>query len=163
MSITRNNIIVGDVDWVKLNGTDIGATFDGVAVTKSREDFEHEVDQYLDAVDRTPTNYAQEVEFQMSEATLANLYRVWNEKTLPTTNVLNLGMNTTINEFTLEFRGRAPGGLTTRTYYFYRAVPVDESSHATKKDDRILYPVKFRIMPDITKAEGSEYGFYLDA
>ena len=162
MAITRANIIVGGLTQVKIGGTDIGATFDGATLTKTPEFFEHEVDQVLDAVDLTPTNYKMEVETLLSEATIANLYRVWNEVTLPSTNVLNLGMDTTTNEFTLELITKPTGSSTTRSYYFYRAVSFEASSHALKKDDRVAFPVKFRILPDITKAAGAEYGFVFD-
>jgi len=162
MAITRANIIVGGLTQVKVGGTDVGATKDGAALTKTPEYFEHEVDQFLDAVDLTPTNCKMEVELLLSEATLANLYRVWNEIALPSTNVLNLGIDTTTNEFTLDLITKPTGASTTRTYHFFRAVSFEASSHSLKKDDRVAFPVKFRILPDIAQAAGSEYGFISD-
>ena len=64
-----------------------------MSVEKPLEHFFHEVDQFLDAVDATPTNMQLQVSTNIVEATLDNIKLVWNERNVPVGGVLTIGIN----------------------------------------------------------------------
>lgn len=163
MAVTPGNILVG-IGSFSVDGVDIGATFDGVSVEKTLEHFFHEVDQFLDAVDATPTNMQLQVSTNIVEATLDNIKLVWNERNVPVGGVLTIGINPDKLEHIITFEGRkpGPGAIGSRQYEFFRAFSVDANEHAVKKDDKVMFPTTFRCLPDVSKAIGEEYGTITD-
>ena len=161
---TRANVLHG-IASVALDGVDVGYTSDGVEIEKGMDVFEKLVDQELDALDIVPVQYMMTVRTQMAEASLANLYKVWNETNGPATSgtyrTLKLGYQQEIPEHELVFVGKSPEGYT-RTYTLWRAKSVESSAHSLKKDDKIVVPVSFRCLPDFDKSEDERYGQIVD-
>lgn len=162
MPITRANVLVG-IGTFSLDGADVGSTAGGVEITKNLTYHEKRVDQFLDAIDMVPTDVSMTVRTTIAEATQENLQDVWSEKNAPVgvspAKTLELGVDTVVHEHTLAFTGRSPVGVSAlRTYSAFRAVPNGSSGHSIRKDDQVGLPVEFRILPDLTKAEGEEYG-----
>ena len=162
---TVANVLHG-ISSLSIDGADVGFTSGGVEIEKSVDTFEKLVDQVLDALDIVPTQYMFHVNTEFAEATLTNLYFVWNETTAPVvvpavTRTLDLGYQQEIPEHALVFVGTDPEG-NARTYTVYRAKSADASAHSLKKDEQIIIPVAFRCLPDFTKAEGAWYGKIVD-
>lgn len=159
MAVTRANVLVG-IGTFSVDGTDVGSTAGGVTIEKVQDVYEKKVDQKLDALALYPTSSKMTVKTNISEATLENLKTVWNESTTVTSSGtsrhLDGGIVTALTERALSFNGKSPEGFN-RTYAFHKAVVVGASQHAIKKDDMVVYPVEFRIVPDFTKTAGEEY------
>lgn len=163
MAVTPGNILVG-IGSLLIDAVDVGATFDGINIAKTLEHFFHEVDQILDAVDATPTNMQMQVTTNIVEATLVNLRTVWNERSGPVAGVLKLGINPDKAEHNIRFEGRkpGPGAIGSRQYELFRGFFVDEVAHSLKRDDKVMFPVTIRCLPDTAKATGEEYGLVTD-
>ena len=63
-----------------------------------------------------------------------------------------------------RFEGRkpGPGAIGSRQYELFRGFFVDEVAHSLKRDDKVMFPVTIRCLPDTTKATGEEYGLVTD-
>jgi len=161
---TRSNVLHG-ISLVRLDGADVGYTDGGVEVEKAVEIFEKMVDQELDAIDVVPTKYSMFVRTTMAEATLENLKIIWNEPeaivTAGNTRTLYLGYQQTIPDHLLEFVGSSPEGYT-RTYTLYRAKQITSSAHTLQKEDKVVFPVEFRCLPDWDRDIGKRYGKIVD-
>jgi len=165
MAVNRFNILVG-VGTVAVDGIDIGATEGGVTMEKAVEVYEKEVDQLLDATDLVPTKFSVTVETQLAEATLANLKLAWNEKAAITEDAnkrsLPIGLRQDLPEHVLVFKGKSPEGKD-RTYTVYRAIQAESSGHGLKKNEKVVFPVKFRCLPDIARPLEEQYGLVEDS
>jgi len=99
----------------------------------------------------------------MLEVTRANMQKIMNE---PTSNLtgsqLNFGSaSPTTTEYTLTITGQCPGTPTTRTYTFYRAIPVDEVEHMIgSRDTASVIPVGFELLKDDTHS--NQFGWCYD-
>jgi len=164
MAYTPDNIIIG-VGEVSINGTGIGYTGGGVSVTKNEEKIEKEVDQSFSPVGIHKIKETYEVKTTLLEATLANLKIVWDQSNSVTeaspTRTLSWGINTSVTEFTLIFKGKSPEGYD-RTYSVRKAVVWEVGEIMHIKNDMTAYPVTFRILPDTTVGAGKEYGSIVD-
>jgi len=159
----RTNILVGPAE-VFVDGVSVGWTEGGVEIEKSVDIFEKEVDQHFDALDIVATKWTLTVRTAFAEATLENLKIAWNETSTIQAGPpkrLGIGLQQEIPEHQLEFVGPGPNG-TNRRYRFWRAKLVGSSGHAYKKDDKVIFPVEFRILPDETRTEDERYGEVLD-
>lgn len=162
--INKANILVG-ISAVKVDGEDMGLTEGGVSIEFSPTYYEHKGDQTMDAVDLTRTDCSLRVTTQFAEATFDKIKLVWDLQTAieedAETRTIKLGQNPNTTEHTLEFIGKSPEGYS-RTYTLYRAVSFGASSHALTKGDKVVIPCEFRILPDLTKPSGEEYGMIVD-
>lgn len=158
MIISKANILVGVKNFY-LDGVDLGATVGGVEIQKALEIYEKEVDQLLDATDLVPKKYVLTAKTELSEATLANLKKVWNEEAAAEDGgrVQPIGLSQELPEYELKFTGPDPNG-NTRTYTFFRAVSVEAGAQQLKKDGQTVFPVTFRILPDLDVALDHCYG-----
>jgi len=165
MAVNRMNILVG-IGTVAVDGIDIGGTEGGVTVEKAVEVYEKEVDQLLDATDIVPTKWTLHAETQLAEATLANLKLAWNEKAAITEDAnkrsLPIGLRQDFPEHVLVFKGKSPEGKD-RTYTVWRAIQAEASSHALQKGEKVVFPVKFRCLPDMARSLEEQYGLVEDA
>ena len=164
MSYTSGNVIIG-IGSISVAGTDLGYTNGGVQVVKNEEKIEKEVDQSFSAVGIHKVKESYEVKTNLAEATLANLKIVWDQsesvvESSPT-RTLSLGINTSVTEFALEFKGKSPEGYD-RTYTVHKAVVWEAGEVNMSKDSLTLYPVTFRVLPDTSLDAGKEYGAVVD-
>jgi len=160
---TCSNILHG-IASVSVDGSDVGYTEGGVEIEKGFEVFEKLVDQELDACDIVPTQYTMIARTQFAEATLENLKIAWNEPSSIVTTVgppsfrtLNLGYQQTIPEHELIFIGYSPAGLQ-RKFTLWRAKSIDSSAMSLQKTEKVVIPVTFRCLPDVSKIEAERYG-----
>ena len=164
MAVNRMNILVG-VGTIAIDGIELGGTEGGVSVEKAVEVYEKEVDQLLDATDIVPTKWTLHVETQLAEATLANLKLAWNEKAAISEDAnirsMPVGLRQDFPEHVLVFKGKSPEGLD-RTYTCHRAIQAESSSHALQKGDKVVFPVKFRCLPDMSRPLEEQYGLVED-
>jgi hypothetical protein len=158
MSVTEANILVG-FGRLELDGVDVGATFGGVEISKTTDFHFKAVDQVLDEVGAVPTKCEMTIKTSLAEATLENFKKASIVAGPP--RKLPLGIDTKVIEHTLVFIGTAPTGFN-REYHVYRAIAFGASAHSLKKDDKVVIPVSFRILPDLSKTSGEEYGFIQD-
>ena len=77
------------------------------------------------------------------------------------TRTLSWGMNPSVVEHTLEFHGKSPEGLD-RKFSVYKAVVWETGEMVHQKDALTVIPVTFRVLPDVTKGDGKEYGEIVD-
>ncbi len=161
MAITVATVLVG-IGTFSIDGTDVGATSNGVSATKQLDVFEKEVDQFLAVLALVVTKVGIKVKTQIAESSQSNFLIAWNEKNAPAVNVLKLGVNTVSPEHTLSFQGRSPiGGY--RTFACFKAGVSGSSNYEIKKNAQAGLPVEFILLPDLTKAEGMEFGTITDA
>jgi hypothetical protein len=163
--VVRGNILVG-IGSFSIDSVPVGGTMDGVEVEKTTDYYDKEVDQVLDAVDSVPTKVTMIVRTTLAEATMAHLQKVWNEKLAVQEaggiRTMFLGIGDVTQEHQIAFTGQGVNGAT-RTYTFFRARFNGSSAHSIKKDDKVLFPVEFRILPDCTKDLGKQYGTIVEA
>lgn len=168
--VTISNIIIGAAT-LKVDGVDIGAITGGLSITKSTDVYPIEIDNIRAPVKHVPVKESFAVKTTMSEGTLENLRIVWN---IPSSRLttgldenthnftrLTVGMSTGVVEHTLEVTGVAPNGLT-RVYRTYRAISIKPAEHTYARTKETLMPVEFDVLPDLTKAPGTELGTITD-
>jgi len=159
-----DNVLIG-VGLLKVDGTSVGYTSGGVAVTANADRMDKEVDQSYAPIGIHKIRESYEIKTSLAEATLANLKIVWEQTEsvdeAGATRTLSWGMNSNTVEHTLEFKGKSPEGYD-RTFSVLKAViwEVGEINHS--KDELTLIPVTFRVLPDVDKSAGKEYGDIVD-
>ena len=153
--------------------SDVGLTQEGVEIQYQPDYGEVEVDQLLDAARLFKQKMTVTVATTLAEATLENLVLAWDDAVAPvgTTEKSvymkpgNLG--DAPQEKHLVFVGPAPGavgaGATAkqRIYLASRAVSMEASTHALRRNEATVFPVTFRLLPD-TNSSFSAYGKIVD-
>lgn len=174
MAVTFTNILVGEAT-LSVDGTDVGATQDGVSISWEPEMVDIEIDQFGDAARVVQSRVKVMVKTTMAEGTLENLATSWGYATgvaatepgLQTGGTdFNLGLHGVYpEEHTIIFVGNAPGSTATvtktRTYSCNRAIQYTSSEHSLQRAENVKLPVEFRILPDTTQT-GKEYGTIVD-
>jgi hypothetical protein len=165
--------------WVQNPGTvegvvfrDVGYTQEGVEINYQPDYGEVEVDQFLDAAKLFKQKMTVNVSTTMAEATLENLLVAWDA----TANKLSTHsgykelylspgeLGDAPVERCLAFAGQAPlnaGSARQRLYVATRAVAMEASSHALRRNEATVFPVNFRLLPDGTSSY-SAYGKVVD-
>jgi len=161
------NILVGPGTLV-LDGSALGWTRNGVHLSDEVEHFiVEDVDQVPGAFAAIKTNETVTVSTELVEATLENIKKGWGVDTAidlvtsPGHALLKFGGDTAVPEHQLVFQGIAPNGKA-RTVTFFRAISVDFGEIVAAKADETVIPVTFRILLDMTKAEGERLGEFDD-
>lgn len=161
------NVLVG-VGVLKLDGVSVGYTSGGVTLTAKAERVDKEVDQSYAPIGIMKVRESFGVQTNLAEATLENLKLVWEQTASvvetvgpPDKKTLAWGMNQNVVEHTLEFRGKSPEGLE-RIFKLLKVVVMEVGDMAHQKDKITLVPVTFRVLPDVTKSAGEEYGEIVD-
>jgi hypothetical protein len=158
------NVIIG-VGSLNVDGTSVGYTAGGVSITQKADRMDKEVDQSYAPVGIHKVKESFELKTSLAEATLANLKLVWEQlesvSEASPTRTLSWGMNPDCVEHTLVFKGKSPEGYD-RTFTVLKAVVWDAGEVNHQKDKVTVIPVTFRILPDVTKAAGKEYGSIVD-
>jgi len=174
MAVTFTNILVGEAT-LSVDGTDVGATQDGVGISWEPDMVDIEIDQFGDAARVVQSRVKVMVKTTLAEGTLRNLAISWGYATgvsatepgLQTGNTtFNLGLHGVYpEEHTIVFVGNAPGSTATvtntRTYTCGRAIQYNASEHSLQRSENVKLPVEFRILPN-TSLTGKEYGTIVD-
>lgn len=160
---TAKNVLVG-VSTLTVDSVSVGYTSGGVMLTAKAERVDKEVDQSYAPIGIMKVRESFGVQTNLAEATLENLKLVWEQTSTigvvvgpPAKRTLKWGMNSNVIEHTLSFKGKSPEGLD-RTFSVYKAVVMEVGDMAHQKDKITLIPVTFRVLPDVTKPSGEEYG-----
>lgn len=171
-SVDKKNILFGACRSFTVGGVEIGGTDEGVEVEFTQEFEEHGYDESTDAAMLEAVSTQMVIRTSLAEATLDNLKIAWNQASAitedtgpPKTRTLNIGVNSPIVEYALEFIGMGPTiteGATERTYTAFRAVQMSTSAHSIRKGQKVVFPVEFRILPDDSKPDAEQYGTIVD-
>ena len=151
---------------------DVGYTQEGVELNYQPDYGEVEVDQYLDAAKLFKQKVTVNVSTTLAEATLENLMVVWDETSEKLGNpsgykelYLTPGsLGDSPVERVPAFAGQAPlvsGAARQRLYVATRAVAMEASSHALRRNEATVFPVNFRLLPD-GNSSYSAYGKVVD-
>jgi len=167
MPIDVTQVIVG-AGTLEVDGVDVGATRDGVEMSRAIEFYDVQCDQVKATLKKAPTNQKRTVKTTLLEATLENLKLAWGGTLVtsagpPATKTLKMGLADGGEEHELVFVGPAPGTYKTRTVTFYRAVNVSQSATKYVKDGEVRIEVEFEILPDLSKPAGEEWGTIVDS
>lgn len=158
----------GSANW---NHT--GFTSEGVEVSYEPDYGEVEVDQLLDSAKLFKQSMRVMVNTTFSEATLENLLIVWGQQTdsltsdstSKTLGIESGGLGDEPTERGIAFVGNAPriadNKKRERIYHVRRALSVESTSHALRRNEATLFPVSFRLLPD-PAFSGQEYGVIKD-
>ena len=162
------------VGTATLGVRDVGLTSEGVAINYQPDFGEVEVDQLLDAARLFKQKMTVTASTTFAEATLENLVVVWDDAQAPLgTTEKSIYMKPgdlgdAPVERVLIFAGPAPAGTTglvglakQRVYVATRAVSMEASEHALRRNEATMFPVSFRLLPDTTSSF-SAYGKIVD-
>lgn len=164
---------------------DVGFTTEGIEVVYEPDFGDVEVDQLLDSARLFKQSQRMMVNTTLQEATLENLLFVWGmpETTAGGATVYANGTGSVDGvtvaageevlglyagglgdeplERSIAFVGPAPkavdGIRRERVYNVYRALQVESTSHALRRNENTSFPASFRILPDPNRS-GSDYG-----
>ena len=164
MDYTAQNVLIG-VGVLKIDGASVGYTSGGVNLVMTAERMDKETDQSYAPVGVHKIRESFEVRTSLAEATLENLKIVWEQTEAVVTGVgtksLSWGMNSNVIEHTLIFEGKSPEGFA-RTFTVHKAVVWEVGEMPHMKDALTVIPATFRVLPDIDKGVGKEYGDIVD-
>ena len=145
-----------------------GYTQEGVEFSNEPEFANVDVDQVLDSVKTFKTGIQNSVNTTFAEATFENLLVVWgqSDSTLTvasgasTLNIVSGELGEAPAERQLIVVGNGAEGATgynERTYHFKRAISVESSSFAQRRNEATVFPVSFRLLPDDNGSYGTFY------
>lgn len=164
------NVLVG-VSTLKVDTISVGYTSGGVTISLATDRTDKEVDQSFAAVGIMKVRESFSLQTNLAEASLDNLKLIWEQTgTIVTTPAgpgvepkrsLKWGQSPNIIEHVLEFKGKSPEGYS-RTFNVLKAVVFEVGDMPHQKDAITTVPVTFRILPDVTKPAGEEYGEIID-
>ena len=157
------NVLVG-ISTLKVDGASVGYTQGGVILTAKADRVDKEVDQSYAPVGILKVRESFGVKTNLAETTLENLQLVWEQTSVistvtgpPDLKSFKWGMNSSVVEHALEFKGKSPQGYD-RTFSIFKAVVFEVGDINHQKDKITLITVTFRVLPDVTKPAGEEYG-----
>lgn len=156
-----------DINGVKFRNA--GLTQEGVQLDYTPDYGEVEVDQLLDAAKLFKQKMSVTVKTTLVEAYLENLLVDWDQasNTLAaygTGRMLHMtpgALGDTPNERHLLFVGNSVSGYSARAYIASRAVSMEASTHSLRRNEATVFPVSFRLLPDISSSFSS-YGKVVD-
>lgn len=161
----RDNVLIGAGE-LTVDGVNVGYTRDGLTFAFERETYEVEADQALSPLKTVKLRERMTIATSLLEATLENLYTVWDLDYVVQTNASDKtlyfgGGSQTPSEHELIFTGVAPGGFV-RTITIYKAISMDSGEHSYIKSEEVRIPVTFLALEDDTKSEGQKLGKIVD-
>jgi len=152
------------------NWSHVGYTTDGIEVSYQPDYQDVQVDQLLDAAKIFKQAMKVSVMTTFNEVNLEHLVLAWGQATAvfsstgsdATLGIASGALGDSPIERALCFVGPAPktaqGQKRERVYYVRRALSVEQSSHALKRNEATVFPVSFRCLPDPSQPTGFEYG-----
>jgi hypothetical protein len=148
MAITTNRIVVGAASLIKIDGTDIGSSAE---IQKTTTFYDVVVDQASAKIRKHIVDETFIVTMNLAENIMDSLRILWNQAAgdLVSSSLQIKQSTNPAPEHTLEIA--CPGPLSkTRTYYFARAVSMQNGGHRIVKDGMQLLPVQFECLLDTT-------------
>jgi hypothetical protein len=164
------NVALTEAQWTTAGFDHVGFTSEGIEVSYEPDYGEVEVDQLLDSAKLFKQAMRVSVNTTLAEATLENLMVVWGQQTDSLTgDVLNIeagALGADPVERSIGFVGPSPRADTTnkrreRVYQVHRALQVESSAHALRRNEPTNLPASFRCFPDPARS-GAEYGTVRD-
>ena len=161
---------VPSLDADTTNWRSTGFTSAGVEVSYEPTYGEIEVDQLLDSAKLFKQSFKVAVNTTFAEATLENLMVAWGQQSSTLNGSVlgiaagNLGDEPV--ERSIAFVGPAPRNSSSnkkqeRVYVLHRALSVQTTAHAQRRNEATQFPVSFRVLPDPARS-GQEYGSITD-
>lgn len=164
VDFTAANVLIG-VGKLSIDGSSLGFTSGGVQLVNNTDKMDREVDQSYAPIGIHKIRENFEVRTMLAEATLDNLKLIWEQTeaviVAGSTRTLSWGQNPDVQLHTLEFLGKSPEGFD-RTFFCHKAVVWEVGEMVHQKDALTIIPVTFRVLPDIPKGAGKEYGTIID-
>lgn len=166
---TANTSILAAMDAATTNWRSAGFTSEGVEVSYEPQFGDIEVDQLLDSAKLFKQSMRIMVNTTFTEATLENILVIWGQQN-STLNSSVLGMSAGALgdepvERSLVFVGPAPRTTAAkkqeRVYHVHRALSVESTSLALRRNEATTLPVSFRVLPDPIRS-GQQYGYIKD-
>lgn len=167
---TANTTVLPALDAATTNWRSAGFTSEGVEVSYEPQFGDIEVDQLLDSAKLFKQSMRVMVNTTFTEATLENLLVIWGQQNA-TLSGSTLGISSgelgdEPVERSLVFVGPAPRTASTnkkqeRVYHCHRALSVESTSYAMRRNEPTTLPVSFRILPDPIRS-AKQYGYVKD-
>jgi hypothetical protein len=164
-----SNVALTEAQWATAGFDHIGFTSEGIEVSYEPDYGEVEVDQLLDSAKLFKQAMRVSVNTTLAEATLENLMVVWGQSSASLSGdelgieAGSLGADPV--ERSIGFVGPSPRGSNNkrreRVYQVHRALQVESSSHALRRNEPTNLPASFRCLPDPARS-GAEYGVVRD-
>lgn len=166
---TANTTIVPAIDAATTNWRSAGFTSEGIEVSYEPQFGDIEVDQLLDSAKLFKQSMRVMVNTTFTEATLENLLVLWGQQASTlAASVLGVSSGDLGDEpveRSLLFVGPAPRTAANkkqeRVYHIHRALSVESTSHALRRNEPTTLPVSFRVLPDPIRS-GKQYGYVKD-
>jgi hypothetical protein len=159
-----------EAQWTTAGFDHVGFTSEGIEVSYEPDYGEVEVDQLLDSAKLFKQAMRVSLNTTLAEATLENLMVVWGQQSSSLVGD-ELGIEAGALgadpvERSIGFVGPSPRTDTTnlrreRVYQVHRALQVESSAHALRRNEPTNLPASFRCLPDPARS-GAEYGTVRD-
>lgn len=158
MTVNTSLLFAGAVTTVKVGGTDIGGTYDGVSCSVEDDTFELKVDQVNSAVDKVLLSRKATITLNIAEVSLANFRLALGQPSGNLTGSTLLYItDSEQGETTLELILPTPTGAGSRYYYFPRVNILAKGAHTYKKGEQLFVPVEMEALPDTANSNRIAY------
>ena len=158
--------------------SDLGFTRDGVTIERASNFVNISVDQAMAPIRIFASEETYAVRTNLAEATLKNIKLAWglwgafasSELSDASGNnfkgkILHFGgpdMQTTPSEFSVMFKGMAPGTSKKRLVRLHKCVAIDFGALTHTKNGETVIPTRFFCLEDTTRANNSRIGYFFD-
>lgn len=163
--------------------SDLGYTRDGVTVERGGSFYDVEVDQELSPVLTHLVGERFVVRTNLAEATLANIKVAWGfSDAISASDISDFisdssgsyniqgkslafgspDLTQDLDEWSIGFRGKAPGTSKTRVIRFHRCISAEFGSVAHTKSGETVIPVAFVCLADSDRITNHRVGYILD-
>jgi len=149
---------------LEIDGVDLGGTDGEVTITKTTTWYERKCNEVMGKMGKVPIDCTVTLSFTLTEATLENLRRVWNEKAAlsETAEAKALFIGVPSNTFhTITLYGINHYGKD-RKYIFYNCCNAGGGSHSLKRDSDTFFPMEWEVYGDPTKDLTKRFGTIID-
>jgi hypothetical protein len=157
MTVTTALLYAGAITTVKIGGTDIGGTYDGVSISVEDETFDLNVDQVKSVVDKVLLTRKALVTLNIAEVSLANFRLALAQASANLSGSTLYLTDTQQAETTVELITETPSGVGSRYYYFPRANIMAKGEHTYKKNEQLFVPVQIECLPDTANSNRIAY------
>lgn len=148
------------IDWSAF--TQPGYTDDGVEWDYTPTFKDIMVDEELGPVQKKLTAEKLIITVKLAETTLQNLYYAITGSKLPSTDTLQVGSATDVNEFVLGFQGPSPSTNATRVLLVYRVVSIAAVKAHYQRKDKVVYACQFEALADSSQPAGERLAIVKD-
>jgi len=157
MTVNTGLLYAGAVTTVKIGGTDIGGTYDGVKVTTEGDFFDLKVDQVSATVKKSLISRKCTITLNIAEMSLANLRIALSQAAANLTGSTLYLTDGEQGETYLEMVCPTPSGVGTKIYYFPRIYSIGSGEHNYKKGEQTFVQVILEGLPDTSNSNRIAY------